>query len=963
MVYFVFKDEKYNLIGLFNNGESYGIEKLIKTRTQLLCNNENIRFGVCGGNLDFEVDDSDDVYDIDGLYRAFKQIYKESVITNLVVSEIDPPKITGFKKKASGFFNSNVAGDTGMTLDQFSDMLVERVQFEMKNSDSFYFITNLDMLSMQPLLTRISKSTKDLIDKILRDNEPSYENAVIESDDQQVIFYSNEHSVMPTYEEVKSIEKESLDQYKLKKIVPEYFKYVGPFVNYMRGSAEGDTGSYYNGKYISNGALAETMNRPNYREICNNRKVEFATYKVGGYGAGNVVELIEGNSEYDGDGIRDTESDYYNAMCKFLDECFNRDILEATIYDWDELGLHTQQYLPGLSYRSVPFSEIDYETLKPTNDPERGFNMERLASIGLTYDVFRNLNSGSPTANKWFVYALNVALIATRYYTDYVKIPFGYDAWDFDKDALVGISFDNKYSQIYNGYVYRRRGWRKASEIDGEQSSENSDPITFDDYWDVNSDVGAEYWFGYDTSHDNDSEDDSLGSVSVSSKSDTMHIANRRDLLDAVVQYCYDCGEFYALPEAIIKCLRFGRKKPRSLQIGASQKRVDLTTATIISDISMDNPVLFDDGMKYMISAIVLSESVSDNVKKLIIGSGKKIVNDKFIVGVAIWSKYKQDDGSIVNVTDYCDMQTLVKSVNLQNQILNFSDGKIIESTPKTITVVKAIEDVARNVRSSRFMLNDSISMQIVNEYLDNMDPQTLGYKAVAAVNRNGYNMFTFSGDIGSLKNFDSNIKFVRIGKSIDKMAQLRSIDDAKNLLHADVFMHYGNIIANCMGINQTGVALFNSSFKLWSDESVYGLELSSTSNKVNSVDVVSSYMSKIDATLPANTKWDVVAVKDSTQSTKVLFYMMQNKNVSNKYVVLSGVNVTRDVLQKYRSSNDNFKVLPMAKIVVLVDTMFKKNSGKIAVDVIISKMFEFIKDDSETEDMFRNIVKNKMKG
>lgn len=948
------------LLGVSTGDKYIGMDSLLTTKTDLLRNIPDICFILNDGVLDLTVKDNDELWAVPKLaqvYKAFKTLYKNGELTNIIPSELDKNTSAEFKKSVGTFVSGSFGKQTGITLEQLNRMFVDRITFEMSNTDSGYFAVRRNILTMDNILKNTEDAVKKYIQQFLSENEEVFENLKMLSDEQEVFFYSTSNGVMPTYEEVADIITDDLDEYRFKSIVPKYHNYVGPFVNYQKG-AIGSTGSYVDGEYIHRALVAEVMNDRNYRTTIATRRSELATQKIGDKVMSITPTVITGDAEYDADPIQANERSYYEELCKWEDMCLTRDILEAPVEEWVKLGLDIKKYMPLLpvTSRVKPFSEINSETYEMTSDKSKTFTMDKLAQFELTEEVFRSLHSGSPTSNKWFKYALNIALLSTRYYTGGIEAPIGYDVWDFDKSKVADVSFDDKYTLYMSGKVRVGNRIYSAEDVDNLASD-----VTFDDYGDIYSERGAEYWF-------NISEDDAEGKQD--SGNDNSVKTKDLNLLEEVMLYCLNSGVEHALPEALIKCLRFDKNKPRSLQLDSLTSRVDLTTGAQVTDVDYSSPVEYEDGKPSIISSFVTVDTIDESVKAFL----KECTNvksfGKAVIGVGVTTRYKQPDGTVVNVVEYYDIQTLVNDEILQEQIVNLVDGKVIESNPKSETVAEVIQKVSRNVTTMSIQMNDAVMISMITGYQDKLKPELPAYKIIANINKSGFNMFTFANSLANLKELTKNIKYIRMGKVVDKLSATRSTDEVTQLLNAEMLTRYGNIIVKSTQITASGNEAFSQTYKLWQTESDYSLSLNSISSEANSVDAVGEYRKKVvaflgktaqDAGKSADSKWGLLAIKMSKESSTPTFYAMQNKEIINKIIVMSAKNITRDALTAYVSNADKVISQPMSKLIAMVKAMREKAGGSYPVQTIINKIFDFV--DDETKETFTTIIVNNMKG
>ena len=955
--YIVIGDVGTPLLGI-SDGEMYhSIESVITSQNNLLSSAQHLAFIVNNGSVDLTVVDNDDLWAIDTVgqvYDIYKRMRKESLFNSLVQGELDSDEAKAFRNKVQVFVNNKLLPATGINVEKFNDLFNSRFNFELYNTDSNIMLNNRNILSMENILKNTSDDVKDFIKNLLKNNQEVYENRRIVSDNQRIFFYSSSTSIMPDYDDVRDVVINDLSEYRLKGMVPHFHKYVGPLVNFSVGSV-GSTGSFVDGEYIKRAIAAETMNDFNYKDIIATRRTELSVQKFGDRNISVTKSVVEGNFEYDKDPITNNEIDYYNELCKWEDMCIERDMLEANIEDWVELGFNIDEYIPDFprTRRVVPFNKVSPVTFELVSDTADGFKVSDLEKFGITVDTFKNLNSGSPTSNKWFTYAVNVALIATRYYTNYVDTPIGYDNWEFNKNVIRDkYSFDDKYAGYMNGNLFI--GNRVVSEDSMESNDRGDDSATFADYGDLYSEAGMKYWFGYDESE---------GDSNQSDKNLTRGAA--KSLNSIVIEYILNSNVRHAFPEALIKCLRFGINKPESLQLDSIDSRVNLTTAELISKIDTSNPVLFDNGKPCIIRSFVVINGVNDSVKSLL--KSKTKFNDfgKAVIGVGVSTKYMQSDGRVVPVTEYYDIQTIVNDSALQDSIANLDNGRIIESTPAIESIEDVIQTVETNKTTMSIQMNDVI-LDIISKYQDELPSDCNAYKILNNINRNGYNLFNFGINLRTIKDLTASIKYISIGKVIDKLKMLNTRGDVQNILDAEVLVRYGNILSKSMQIESNGNELFNKTFELWKNDINYSLDITKVAVDVNTVNVADGYRSKVIEKLNnlakqkqlTNIKWDTLSLKMSKSDSNYIFYAFGNKSVTNKLIIISAKNTVLKDFSQYDSNPTKRKELPFESLVNIVKATKAKFSDR-SVDSLISGLFDFV--DADTKEQFVNLIKNVM--
>jgi len=989
MEYIVIGDIGTPLLGV-STGEKYiGIDTLLAVNANVLNDANGLKFILNNGNIDLTAIDSDDLWAVPKvaeIYKVFKKMNSERKLTNLFASDLDNSEASAFKKMVAEYVAGNFGKGTGIDLTQLNNMFVDRYNFELRNVESGYFALRSDILHMENIRKNTDADVIKYIDEFLGSSEEVFENNKIVSDNQRVFFCATDKSVMPDYELVRGITIGELDEYRMKTIVPAYHRYLGPFMNYTVG-ALGSQGSYTDGEYIRHAMVAETMNSRDYKRVIASRRTELASQEVGGKRIAITPSVITGSDEYDSDSITVNEKDYYQALCEWEDMCIERDMLEAPIEEWVKLGLDIDKYLPELPRTrrvrhfggispitydlvSLPVEKRskfnnktgkmeEYDVIVSEISPD-GFTIADLAKVGLTKEVFKELNAGSPTSNKWFMYAINVALMATRYYTGFVNTPFGYDDWEFNKDIIAERSFRDKYEAYMSGKVWRGNRIVTSDELD-ERSDKNEESPTFEEYGDIGTEAGAEYWLGIVEREESSTE--STGSKFAA--------VGYVDLMSVITEYIATSNVRHAHPEALIKCLRFGSNKPQSLRLDSLESRVNLTTGELITNISLTNPVELEAGKTALIRYFVTSNGMCEDVKNFLKeATGFKSFGDT-IIGVGVGTRYKQPDGSEKLVIEHYDMQTLVNDIALQNTIANLKDGKIIESTPRSKSVEDVIQEVSRNVTTMSIQMNDAITSSVISGYQDKLTSEQAAYKILNNINKAGYNMFTFVQSLANMKELTKNIKFIRTGKVVDKLKVTQLSVEVQNLLNADTLVLYGGILSKSMQITAVGNEQFNKTFELWKDEVHYSLELESISSVTNTVNIVEVYRNQVAEVVDKLTKakgvavepnWNIMALKEAQDSKLPMFYAMGNKQVTVKMIILSAKKITKDALAAY-DANPSKNLAQLVKALVNMVSVTKNNPkySSLPVEKIIEMMFIFV--DDETKQVFTNLIVNNLKG
>lgn len=946
------------LLGISDGEVYHSIESVITSQNNLLSSAQHLAFIVNNGSIDLTVVDNDDLWAIDTVgqvYGIYKRMRKESLFNSLVQGELDSEEAKAFRNKVQGFVNKQLLPATGINVEKLNDLFNSRFNFELYNTNSNIILNNRNILSMENILKNTSDDVKDFIKNLLKDNQEVYENKRIVSDNQRIFFYSSSTSIMPDYDDVRDVVINDLSEYRLKGMVPHFHKYVGPLVNFSVGSV-GSTGSFVDGEYIKRAIAAEAMNDFNYKDIISTRRTELSVQKFGDRNVSVTKSVVEGNYEYDKDPITNNEIDYYNELCKWEDMCIERDMLEANIEDWVALGFNINEYIPDFqrTRRVVPFNRVSPTTFELVDNIADGFKISDLEKFGITIDTFKNLNSGSPTANKWFTYAVNVALVATRYYTNYVDTPIGYNNWEFNKNVIRDkYSFDDKYAGYVNGNLFI--GNRVVSEDSMESNDKGDDSATFADYGDLYSEVGMKYWFGYDESEGESNPNDK-----------NLARGAAKSLNNVVIEYILNSNVRHAFPEALIKCLRFGINKPESLQLDSIDSRVNLTTAELITKIDTSNPVLFDNGKPCIIRSFVVINDVNDSVKALL--KSKTKFNDfgKAVIGVGVSTKYMQSDGRVIHVTEYYDIQTIVNDSALQDSIANLENGRIIESNPAIESIEDVIQTVETNKTTMSIQMNDVI-LDIISKYQDELPSECNAYKILNNINRSGYNLFNFGINLRTIKDLTASVKYISIGKVIDKLKTLNARGDVQNILDAEVLVRYGNILSKSMQIASTGNELFNKTFELWKNDINYSLDITKVAVDVNTVNVADDYRNKVIEKLNnlakqkqlTNVKWDTLSLKMSKNDSGYIFYAFGNKAITNKLIIISAKNAVLKDFSQYDSNPTKRKELPFESLVNIVKATKAKFADR-SVDSLIAGLFDFV--DVDTKEQFVNLIKNVMR-
>lgn len=968
MIYFVSDGKKYTVMGILDEGRALGFNSLLTKGIDVLKRATDLYFTQNEDLIDISVKDSDDVVDVSSLYTAFKQFYKNRELNSIILVEaLDTnPKVIQFKKAACNYA-MNLKKAFGLELSDFDKMLIERAEFDVRGKAANLINNNVEVLGFDNIFKNTGMQVRNFIESKTAQTQVSYENRKLLSEEQKVFFYATPTSVMPSYDDVRDIDTDSLDKYTLKSVVPKYHKYIGPYVNYHVG-AVGSTSGYANGEYIKDGSVAAVLNDMNFKKKLTEFRVNYSRVVIGERKLSITPMYVTGDSEYDGDPIKENERDYYNALCKFVDECLVRDILEVPVIKWIELGLNVrdEKYLPNLKYVQAPFNKIDFETLELTDDDSRVFTLERLAEVGLTVDVFRELGAGSPTSNKWFTYAINVALVANRAYSGLVSVPFGYDSFEFIRNEVVRDSFDEKYRLFRDGYIKTGRGLRSFEDIDSSDSESRA--YTVEDYEDPYSEVGMVYWYGIKDGEEYvDDVSVNSGSMVIRDTESTSLGLNMghdmsADLTAEVVNYCLFSGILYSMPEALIKCLRFGRNKPKCLQLDGLMSRVDLTTAEIITDINYSNPVEFEVGKPHVISKIVTVESLSEDVKTFLQKNCGVRTFHKIIIGVGLLSKYQQDDGSVAKVTEYYDMQTLVNDTELQGKIANLENGRIIESNPATETVASVMDNASRSVVDVCVQPNASICMQVINKYLDELKAGCTAYSAITNMSKAGFNMFTFAQALATMKELLRYVKIIQMDKATERLESMSIISDVKALLNVDLLLKYGGVLKECLTKSAiTDKELFAQTFETWNKMTDYAIQTNiSHVAEPNTVDVVGNYLALVKSRLPVHKDFKIFGVVDNVNKDKKFFYLLQNQAVNKKFYVVSGIKMTDDAVRGFCTSTSDYKELRIGQVIQLVENNMKK-APRLSVGEIVDLMFEFVDDDTKVS--VKNLITNNVRG
>ena len=609
---FISNSETMSVLGILENGKVYSLKDLTTTDVSVLKGMNQLYFNIDSNNqLDMCALDSDMCEDTTPVYKLFNKYYLTGDVTSIILSGIDN-ELQIKVKMAIGNAHMKEYMQCGITLEDLNKMLRDRAEFEKFNTDNAYFMNKLNILKLDNMYKISPDNAKSYINTIAGDLTSEWENKILMNEDDMVYFTNKDGTLTPDYDYIAFMEPDSVDEFAYRNYVPSYHKYIGGYVNYSVGP-DGSVSNYSSGEYIKDATTAAILNDCNYRKTLEEHSTTYNKCKIGNDSVRVDLTYIRGNSEYDEDDIRENEKEYYDALCNFVDECLERDILEANVDQWTRLGLDIDKYIPNLK-QFIPLGKINPSTGVASEDKNDVYTLEKLAELGLTKEVFKNLNKGTPTSNRWFAKAINVALAATRAYTGKVTVPAGYDSFEFIRGEVVKpLTIQNKFAMRFNDrYLYNGREYNPSGTF--EITLEDGESVPIDDVLnDLNTDQAFNYWYNIPYNSDKPtitSRGIEIGSMVIRDNTESFDLPNVR-LDDEVVEYCISADNFYACPEALIKCLRFGRKKPESLYINGAIGKLNLTTGEVIRPIEKDKPREFTTGHTKIIKSVVVSDAFS----------------------------------------------------------------------------------------------------------------------------------------------------------------------------------------------------------------------------------------------------------------------------------------------------------------------------------------------------------------
>ena len=1021
MFYFINNGKQNSLIGIFCEGKMYTIEDIINPSMRLLDDKKYLRFVLINGNIDIGVDtdklNGDSEYstiNIASIFDAFELRFNSKQLTTIILTGVGESVATAeWKKKICAMFEKSLVNnpDIGCSLTDIDAMLLSRVKFNNGNSDSKMFLDKNDILRNKSVLDNTDKDTSSFISKFVISHPDNYENKPLTGEEQEIMFYSNSTSVMPKYDDVQSITFGTIDEYYLKECVPAYHRYIGGYVNYSQGSEE-YTGSYRGGPYIQDSAVASLLNDVNYRTILQKSPSLYAGRNIGGMKVTVTSEYVTGSDEYDSDPIRSNEKKYYDELCAFLDECLEKDILNATLSEWYSVGYMNlfKEHFPQITNSTVSLNKIDFETYKPVDGKvlkgthsraemaeveeynnklyaERGFNMERLEKIGVTIDTFRAYNKCSPTAFKWFRYAINLALVANRAYSGLVQLPIGYDIWEFVRTIRRGkYNFDQKMGLFQNEIIIQGNRQVSFDDIDFayekkmqlENKPDEIDPPTSADYADMGTDAWDKYWLNTDTvgkesSYIRDSDSSSENVQRIIDTDENERYGDIGGILGSILTYCMRSNRLYAMPESLIKCLRFGRHKPKNLQIEGVEEKVDLTTGRILRAINKDNPVLFYDKYKYMLVNVIVSGKMEGNIRRYMISNVGAQNPGNVVVGVCLSCRYEQSDGSTEVVNEYIDIDTFVSNKKLQESIANWDGEKMLSNTTgedgtdhKNPEVeVESLDAMLNRTYSNTISVithNNSRILGVLDEHLDVLqDKNKKATKVINSLRRGGFNLFSLLKEIDRVNDINRCIKYVSLNKVTNRIEVCMDEREVKELILVELFCKYGGIIKEVSGVNGSAVDILSDSVKAWSSVSDYSLNLVKVSDDDAVENPTVAYMKLMKSKLQIGLDYAAVPIVLNAESRNVTYFMFRGTDPSDgkaKVIyIASGAKAAKEDV-KTITNGRIAKVSTIAKIVNTIKTAMQtsKNNGRnITVESCISERFQFI--DYDTKESFISVI------
>lgn len=944
-------------------------------------------------------DESDDVFDISFLYGKYEKLMRNRVIDSLIlVDGIDNDEQKRIKKSFNDFVSEQLS-TYGINIKMFDKVLAER--YDMDRRGNKFFFDKIKLLTNKNLTARCDDSTKDAIQDFIDDNDLGFKNEILRNENQEVIFYACDDGIMPTYEDVRRVVdsgSNSIYYSEMKNLVPAYFKYIGGYANYSKisgGGVETDANDRYvqkKGGYFTDGFVAAITNDYKYTKILKEYEKMYSFVKVGDKNMSITSEFITGSSEYDDDAIRENEKEYYDALCSFMDECIEKDILNAPIRDWMPLGINLEKIIPGVrESSSFPLNKISVDTLKSARSKdEKTFTLKDLEKYGVSKKTFVDAGKGSPTANAWFRYAINLALIATRAYSGKVGIPFGYDACDFCRSIeSTGISFTEKYNAITSDdpSVYERgsrRVLRRLSDI--SITDRDGNDIDVSDYSDIASDIGNDYWYPevgvYSKNRQTeymklnliiDTDCDTGGmqelyeyqSNSIARLTEDGKRSSVKDLTDVIYNYCLNSSNLYAFPEALIKLLRFGNNKPKNLQISGEGSKINLSSSVVQKNICRDKPILIDGKYKYVVKNIVVASSLSNELLEYLKSKSSANTFNKFVIGVKLASAYDSGEPDEPDrVYEFVDIQTLVTDYELQSEIYGDILNADINDDIEEITVSSVLEDIkVDTIRNSA--RQNSVMLESIKHELDEVQESSpRSYKVLTNLNKEGFNIFSLFAYMETAKSPATPLGIIQRDNKDSFIKDAGSVSDIINIMYYGAFYELGGVFVELMSKKYTSVkdALKNA-IDAWSNKINTKLQLSSVvvSSPVNEVKEYAELIkNNVDLTMSymVLTVWAKNPVGEEERKFFALSYKKNEK--STRFIILSGTK-TSDVFisEVAKASNTKINKITMHQFdqrLKVAQKKFEDIGKSVTLETMIDSWFTFI--DNVTKNEFMTELK-----
>lgn len=998
----------------YNNGESeyltpiffinedgcFDILSLTTENLHRLAEDSRSALTIAKGSIDIainepDLDNCEDVLDITQFYETYCKLINNKKIDSLIFFDgIDTEEQKKIKTSYKNFVTKELSS-FGVNIKMFDKSFSER--YKMDRSGNNFFYDKVKCLTNKTLTARSSTETNEYIEDFIDSNNLGFKNEILRNEEQQVIFYAKDNKIMPDYDEVRSALEggvNSIYYCEMKNIVPAFFKYIGGYVNYKKvagDSVEMDANDRYIQKkdgYYTDGSVAAVFNDYRFAQILKEYESLYSFVKVGNKNTNITPDTITGSTEYDNDEIRENEKEYYDALCAFVDECLEKDILNVRVRDWMPYGINLEKIIPGIrESSSFPLNNISVETHKSAKSKdEKTFNMEELAKFGITIDTFRKAAKGSPTSNAWFKYAINIALVATRAYSGKVGIPFGYDACDFCRSVeSSGISFTEKYNAITSDdpSIYERgsrRTLRRLSDITATDRGGNEiDPA---DYLDVASDVGNDYWFPevgvysknrqtqrmklnliIDTDCDSDGADELLryNNNSIARLTDDGKRPGVSDLTDIIYNYCYSSDNLYAMPEALIKLLRFGSNKPKSLQLSGESSKIDLTTSVLQKNICFDKPILFNNKYKYAVVSVVVAESLSNELKEYLKTKASVKKFNKFVIGVQLLSRYDSGiEDEPDNVIEFVDIQTLVTDYELQSSIMgdimNVENiGEIEEISVSSVLEDIRVDTIRNSVRPNNLM------QESIRKTLDSIQEDSpRAYKVLTNMNRDGFNIFSVFAHLESAKAPANSFRTIQNNNMEAFIKEAKGVTDITGIMNYNAFYEFGGVFTDLMTKEYSspdeGLKI---AIDAWSGKINTKLQLSSVAVS-SSTNEVKEYAELIKEKLDLTKQYTVftVWIKSATGNEERKFFALSYKKdeKSTRFVILSG-DKTSDVFisEVAKANNTKINKITMHQFDQRLKVAQKKfvDAGKnVTIEAMVNSWFMFIDNVTKNEFM-----------